>query len=68
MHTKATSKSLRALAYAQCQKLLHTLRKLTAFPFLARTQDGSVISSSLSSCSLLGCLLFVLVYILYLQF
>jgi len=38
--------TLGALAYAQCQKLLHTLRKLTAFPFLARTQDGCVISSS----------------------
>jgi len=44
--------TLGALAYAQCQKLLHTLRKLTAFPFLARTQDGCPIPLSPVNSSL----------------
>lgn len=35
----------RTLAYAERQKLLHTLRKLTAFPFLARMQNNRIATS-----------------------
>lgn len=51
-HVHTHTRTLGALAYAQCQKLLHTLRKLTAFPFLARTQDGCPIPLSPVNSSL----------------
>lgn len=51
MHCACTHVLLRAhthartLAYAERQKLLHTLRKLTAFPFLARMQNNRIATS-----------------------